>query len=274
VFRKELDAARGAGRSVGFVPTMGALHEGHLSLIRRAAADCDVTAVSIFVNPLQFGSIDDLANYPTDLHRDRRAAHEAGADLVFAPTVEEMYPDGGINTSIQVEGLADMLEGASRPGHFGGVATVVAKLFNLAGACRAYFGEKDYQQLLVVTRMVADLAFPIDVVACPTVREPDGLACSSRNVRLGAADRGAATVLFRALSAGAAAIEGGERRAGIVRDTMSELMAAEPRAVTDYVEVADPATLEPLHTVTGGARLLVAAHFGDVRLIDNLGSGA
>ncbi|MDQ6911121.1 MAG: pantoate--beta-alanine ligase [Actinomycetota bacterium] len=270
VVRKELDAARGAGRSVGFVPTMGALHKGHLSLIRRASADCDVTAVSIFVNPLQFGSADDLENYPRDLDSDRRAAYDAGAELVFAPTVEEMYSEAD-TTRVRVGGVSDRLEGASRPGHFDGVATVVAKLFNVAGACRAYFGEKDYQQLLVIERMVADLSFPVDVVACPTVRENDGLACSSRNPRLGAADRSAASVLYRALAEGVAAIEAGERRAGVVREIMSEAIATEKRAVPDYVEVADPATLEPLSTIASDARLLVAARFGEIRLIDNLG---
>nr|MDQ6927393.1 pantoate--beta-alanine ligase [Actinomycetota bacterium] len=239
--------------------------------IRRAAADCDLTAVSIFVNPLQFGSADDLANYPRDVEGDRRAAQEAGANLVFAPAVEEMYPGGGgASTSVHVDGLADVLEGASRPGHFDGVATVVAKLFNLAGPCRAYFGDKDYQQLLVVRRLTADLSFPVEVIGCPTIREPDGLACSSRNTRLGEADRRAAPVLFRALSSGAEKVALGERRADIVRTTIEGVMAAESRAKLDYAEVVDAATLEPLQTLAGEARLLIAARFGDVRLIDNM----
>ncbi|HEX8770951.1 MAG TPA: pantoate--beta-alanine ligase, partial [Acidimicrobiales bacterium] len=195
VFRKELDAARAAGRSVGFVPTMGALHDGHLSLIRRAAAECDVTAVSIFVNPLQFTSPDDLANYPRDVDGDVRAARGAGAEIVFAPTVDDIYAGGRPATVVHVGGLSDVLEGASRPGHFDGVATVVGKLFNLAGPCRAYFGEKDWQQLGVVRRLAADLSFPVEVVGCPTVREADGLACSSRNVRLSPEERAAALVL-------------------------------------------------------------------------------
>lgn len=271
VFRKELDAARHRGRRVGFVPTMGALHEGHLSLIRRAAAECDLTAVSIFVNPLQFGSVDDLDNYPQDLDGDRRAAASAGADLVFAPAVDEIYPEGRPATSVDVEGLSEVLEGASRPGHFDGVATVVSKLFGLAGACRAYFGEKDYQQLLVIRRMVGDLFFPVEVVACPTVREPDGLACSSRNARLSAPDRRAAPVLHQALARGLAVIDDGGRDAALVQAEMAQVIAAEPRAALDYAEVVDAKTLAPLDLISGDVRLLVAACLGDVRLIDNEG---
>lgn len=275
LLRKELDSARAAGSSVGLVPTMGSLHEGHLSLIQRAAAECDVTAVTTFVNPLQFGSVDDLVNYPRDLDGDRRAAADAGADLVFAPSIEEMYPLGADTpTTVHVDGVSEILEGASRPGHFDGVATVVAKLFNLAGSCRAYFGEKDYQQLLVVRRLTADLSFPVDVVACPTIREADGLACSSRNARLGADDRLAAAVLFRALSHGAALIAAGERSAEVVRRAVSEVVAAEARAELDYIAVVDPATLRPLRLVSGDTRLLVAARVGNVRLIDNLGVSA
>src|SRR5687768_10940613 len=179
--RKELDAARSAGRTVGLVPTMGALHEGHASLIRRSGAECDLTAVTVFVNPLQFGPSEDFATYPRDLAADVDRAAVAGAGLLFAPPVEDMYPDGTPAVRVAVAG-EDVLEGASRPGHFDGVATVVAKLFNLAGPCRAYFGEKDWQQLRVVRRLVADLSFPVEVVACPTVREAGGLALSSRNV--------------------------------------------------------------------------------------------
>ncbi|HUQ63323.1 MAG TPA: pantoate--beta-alanine ligase [Acidimicrobiales bacterium] len=273
--RKELDAARASGFSVGFVPTMGALHEGHLSLIRRAVAENDVTAVSIFVNPLQFGSPGDLVGYPRNLDGDLSTAADAGADLVFAPSVEEMYPGGGRTAaSVRVEGLSEGFEGASRPGHFDGVATVVAKLFNLAGACRAYFGEKDYQQLLVVRRVVTDLSFPIEVVGCPTVREADGLACSSRNVRLSGANRAAATVLYRALTQGQAMIEGGVQNAAAIRASMAATVATEPRAGLDYAEVVDALTLQRLEQVTGEARLLVAACFDDIRLIDNLGVSA
>jgi pantoate--beta-alanine ligase len=250
---------------------MGALHDGHLSLIRRAAAECDVTAVSIFVNPLQFTSPDDLANYPRDVDGDVRAARGAGAEIVFAPTVDDIYAGGRPATVVHVGGLSDVLEGASRPGHFDGVATVVGKLFNLAGPCRAYFGEKDYQQLLVIRRMTVDLDFPVQIVACPTVRDPGGLALSSRNARLGPADRRAASALYRALCNGAAMIEAGERRAEAAREAMAHVLATEPRAELDYVEIADPATLEPLSTATGQVRLLVAARVGEVRLIDNLG---
>ena len=246
--RKEFDTARAAGRTVGLVPTMGALHEGHASLIRRSAAECDVTAVTVFVNPLQFGPSEDFATYPRDLSADVDVAGAAGAGLLFAPPVEDMYPDGDPAVTVHVAG-EDVLEGAARPGHFDGVATVVAKLFSLAGACRAYFGEKDWQQLRVVRRLVADLSFPVDVVACPIVREANGLALSSRNVRLSAEERGAATVLYRALRAGVASDD--PRRA------MAEVVAAEPLAALDYAEIV-------------GDRLLIAARVGHVRLIDNM----
>jgi pantoate--beta-alanine ligase len=240
--RKELDAARAAGRTVGLVPTMGALHEGHVSLIRRAAAECDVTAVTVFVNPLQFGPSEDFATYPRDLSADVDVAAAAGAGLLFAPSVEDMYPERPTVT-VSVAG-EDVLEGAARPGHFDGVATVVAKLFNLAGPCRAYFGEKDWQQLRVVRRLVADLSFPVEVVACPIVREADGLALSSRNVRLSPAEREAATVLYRALTSHP------DRR-------MVDVVAEEPLASLDYAEVLPD-------------RLVIAARVGSVRLIDNL----
>ncbi len=271
VVRKELEAARATGHSVGLVPTMGALHEGHLSLIRRAAHECDLAAVSVFVNPLQFGPSEDLDRYPRDLRADRAAAATAGADLVFAPPVAEMYPGGSLATRVRVSGVSEGLEEATRPGHFAGVATVVAKLFAIAGACRAYFGEKDYQQLLVVRRLAADLSFPVDVVGCPTVREPDGLACSSRNAYLSADERQAATVLYRALSAAGSAIEGGEKDAERLRARMIEVVAAEPLARLDYAAVCDPQSLRPLARVAGEARLLVAAWIGTTRLIDNMG---
>ncbi|HET9441841.1 MAG TPA: pantoate--beta-alanine ligase, partial [Acidimicrobiales bacterium] len=199
-FRKALDAERAAGRRVGLVPTMGWLHDGHLSLVRRAAAECDVVAATIFVNPLQFGESHDLAAYPRDLDRDSGLAAGAGVGHLFAPSVAEMYP-GPVRTRVVVADVGDGLEGAHRPGHFEGVATVVAKLFAVAGPCRAYFGEKDWQQLQVVRTLVRDLSFPVEIVGCPTVREPDGLAMSSRNVYLSAEERAAATVLHRALRA-------------------------------------------------------------------------
>ncbi|MGI8810317.1 MAG: pantoate--beta-alanine ligase [Acidimicrobiales bacterium] len=246
--RKELDAARAAGRTVGLVPTMGALHEGHASLIRRSAAECDVTAVTVFVNPLQFNSTEDLDSYPADLAADVSVATAACAALLFAPPVDDMYPGGLPGVTVHVAGV-DVMEGASRPGHFDGVATVVAKLFNLAGPCRAYFGEKDWQQLGVVRRLAADLSCPVEVVGCPTVREADGLACSSRNVRLTPAQRAAAPVLYRALTTAAGDPD--------PRRRMAEVVAEEPLAVLDYAEALPD-------------RLLIAARFGDVRLIDNI----
>jgi pantoate--beta-alanine ligase len=268
--RKELEAARGEGRTIGLVPTMGALHHGHASLIRRAASECDVTLVTVFVNPLQFGPGEDFDRYPRSQARDVDLAAAAGADLVFAPPVDEMYAAGAPAVTVSVAGpLADRLEGAARPGHFSGVATVVAKLFAIAGPCRAYFGEKDYQQLLVVRRVAADLSFPVEVVGCPTVREPDGLALSSRNAYLSAAQRRAATVLWRALQAGAAAASGAAARAA-----MREVVAGERLARLDYADVVDAATLDPVDgPLADDARLLIAAWVGATRLIDNRAAG-
>jgi pantoate--beta-alanine ligase len=267
--RKELETARGEGRTIGLVPTMGALHEGHAALIRRAASRCDVTLVTVFVNPLQFGPGEDFDRYPRDLARDVGVAHAAGADLVFAPPVHELYPSAPAVTVSVAGPLADRLEGATRPGHFSGVATVVAKLFAIAAPCRAYFGEKDYQQLLVVRRLATDLSFPVDVVGCPTVREPDGLALSSRNAYLSADERRAATVLRRALEAGAHTPSAGDARAA-----MREVVAGERLARLDYADVVDAVTLEPLDgPFTGDARLLIAAWIGTTRLIDNVGAG-
>ena len=205
--RAELDRARSEGRTVGLVPTMGYLHDGHLSLARAAAADCDVVVMSIFVNPLQFAPTEDLATYPRDPEGDAAKAASAGVTVLFTPSSAEMYPEGrdAVLTGVAVPGLSSVMEGASRRTHFGGVCTVVAKLFNIVGACRAYFGEKDYQQLAIVRRMAHDLSFPVEVVGCPIVREPDGLAMSSRNVYLTAEERGVAPVLQRALRLGAAA---------------------------------------------------------------------
>lgn len=262
--------ARAGGRSVGLVPTMGALHAGHLSLIHRARAECDFVAVSLFVNPTQFGPKEDLARYPRDFPGDLAAAREAGADLLFAPPVEEMYPPGDC-TAVEVAGPARGFEGASRPGHFRGVATVVAKLFLMALPDRAYFGEKDYQQLQVVRRMVRDLSFPLEVVACPTVREADGLALSSRNRYLSPEERAAAPALRRALLAAAAAYSAGEREAATLVGAASAVLAAEPRFVPDYLALADAESLEPCTgTVTRPAVLLAAARLGNTRLIDSL----
>jgi pantoate--beta-alanine ligase len=254
---------------LGLVPTMGALHDGHLSLIRRARQDCASVVVSVFVNPTQFGASEDLSAYPRDLARDAALAERAGADVVWAPQVEDVYPPG-FQTRVQVESLTQPLEGYHRPGHFQGVATIVAKLFNVVQPQRAYFGQKDAQQAMVVRRMAQDLNFPLEVVVCPTVREPDGLALSSRNAYLNPNERRAAPVLFRALSAAAEAFEAGEREADRLRQRMERTLAAEPLARPQYVSVADPETLLELSGSVGRALLSMAVHIGATRLIDNL----
>ncbi len=273
VFAALMDSARGGGQRVGLVPTMGALHSGHRSLIEAAAAACDHVAVSIFVNPLQFAENEDLDAYPRRLERDVTAAGEAGAATVFAPRAEAMYPPG-FRTGVHVTGLAEVLEGAARPGHFDGVATVVTKLLSLAGRCKAFFGEKDYQQLVIVGRLVEDLALPVTVIGCPTFREADGLACSSRNAYLSGAERAAATVLYRALRSGARLIGAGEVDPGIVCDAVRAVIAAEPLVAVDYVEAVDPAMMTRPAKLDGEVRLLVAARLGRTRLIDNLGAVA
>jgi pantoate--beta-alanine ligase len=268
--RHRLDEVRGGGRSVGLVPTMGYLHDGHLSLMRRAGDECDYVVATIFVNPLQFAAHEDLDTYPRDPEGDAAKAADAGCDLLFTPPLEEMYPEP-VRTNVAVDLAVGFMESAARPTHFDGVATVVAKLFALVGPCRAFFGEKDYQQLAVVRRMAFDLSFPVEVVGCPTVREPDGLAMSSRNVYLSDEQRGQAVVLHRALEAGAAAIEGGERQAAAVRDLMASVIADARLAALDYAEVVDARTLEPVDELHGELRLLVAARFGTTRLLDNVG---
>jgi pantoate--beta-alanine ligase len=269
--REVLDAARREGATVGLVPTMGYLHDGHVSLMARARAECDVVAASIFVNPLQFAAGEDLSTYPRDLPADSARSEAAGVDLLFTPSVEEMYPRPAA-TSVVVPELAATMEGASRPTHFAGVSTVVAKLFNIAGPCRAYFGEKDFQQLAIVRRMADDLSFAVEVVGCPIVREPDGLALSSRNVYLSPEQRTAAAVLNRALRVGAALVEQGERNPSAIAARMAEVVVAEPLAVLDYAEVVDPDTLEPPVALEPGrpVQLLVAAGLGQTRLLDNL----
>lgn len=263
-------AARGRHARLGFVPTMGYLHEGHLSLVRRAKAECGAAAVSIFVNPTQFGSNEDFARYPRDPERDLALLREAGADWVFLPEVETMYPPGA-TTAIDVGGVTGMLEGAVRPGHFRGVATVVAKLFNIVQPSRAYFGQKDAQQCVVIRRMVRDLDMSLDVVVCPTVRETDGLAMSSRNAYLKPAERQAATVLYRALCAAEARYADGERGAAALRETVRAVLATAPHDAVDYVSVADPETLAELDRVGPlGALLSLAVRFGGTRLIDNI----
>jgi pantoate--beta-alanine ligase len=273
--RGRLDAARAAGRTVGLVPTMGYLHDGHLSLARAAAADCDEVVLTIFVNPLQFAPDEDLATYPRDPDGDAAKAAAAGVSLLFSPSLHEMYPDGrdAVLTQVAVPELSSSMEGASRRTHFGGVCTVVAKLFNVVGPCRAYFGEKDYQQLAIVRRMALDLSFPVEVVGCPVVREADGLAMSSRNVYLAEDERRVAPVLHRALRLGAAAIRSGTTDADEVRTLMRAEIQAAPLGELDYVEVADPDTLAPLSVATVRARLFGAVRFGRARLIDNVDVG-
>lgn len=255
-------------RPLGLVPTMGFLHEGHLALVRRARAECAAVGVSIFVNPAQFGPQEDLTRYPRDLERDLRMLEPAGADIVWAPEIEEMYPPG-YQTCITVEETAQPLEGAVRPGHFRGVATVVAKLFNAFSPDRAYFGQKDAQQAAVIRRMALDLNFPLEIVVCPTVRESDGLAMSSRNTYLQPEERRAAIVLYRALSAAQAASRSGEQDAEKLRALMHQYLGAEPRAQTEYVSVADPDTLQELERVDRNALLSMAVRIGKTRLIDN-----
>jgi pantoate--beta-alanine ligase len=271
--RELLHQARATGRSVGLVPTMGALHAGHVSLMTRARAECDIVAVSIFVNPLQFGDPEDMERYPRTLEWDLAVCAEAGVDVVFAPTVREMYPGwpAPMATTVSVLGVSEGWEGASRPGHFDGVATVVSKLFAIAGPCRAYFGEKDYQQLAVVRQMAADLSLPVDVVGCPIVREPDGLALSSRNVRLSADERRAAVVLSRALAVGQSLLEQGVGYSSTVTEAMRQVVLTEPLVELDYAVAVGVADLVALETVADPAsvRLLVAAQVGPVRLIDN-----
>jgi pantoate--beta-alanine ligase len=270
--RERVAAARKAGRTVGLVPTMGYLHEGHLSLIRAARAANDLVVVSIFVNPLQFGPQEDYATYPRDLERDGRLAAGAGADIVFAPAVTEMYPQGcdNMRTFVEVGGVSERLCGASRPGHFRGVATVVSKLFNIVAPDIAYFGQKDAQQVVVIRQMVADLNLSVGVTAVPIVREADGLALSSRNVYLNPAERQAALVLSRALALAAARLTAGERDAGAIRQAMLELINTEPLAIADYVSLSEPATLDELTAVGRSALVALAVRIGKTRLIDNI----
>jgi len=253
---------------LGLVPTMGYLHEGHISLARRAKAECDSVAVSIFVNPTQFGPNEDLAKYPRDLDRDLHLLEEADVDLVWTPTPEVMYP-AGFQTWVEVEEMTRPLEGTQRPGHFRGVTTVVTKLFNAVQPTKAYFGQKDAQQATVIRQMTKDLNFLIEIVVCPIVREPDGLAMSSRNVYLDANQRKAATVLYRSLSAAKTAYEQGQRDAEKLCQIMKTTIASEPLAQMQYVSCADHDTLQELEKVTGKTLLSTAVFFGKTRLIDN-----
>jgi pantoate--beta-alanine ligase len=268
--RAACDDVRARGGTIGLVPTMGFFHEGHRSLMRAARGSHDAVVVSLFVNPTQFGPSEDLGAYPRDLAGDTEVASAEEVDVLFAPTVDEMYPDGAA-TTVHVEGLTSTLCGASRPGHFDGVTTVVAKLFSIVGPCSAYFGRKDAQQLAVVRRMAADLDLPVQVVGCPLVREPDGVAMSSRNSYLDGDDRARATVLVRSLRAAADAVVAGERDVARVRGLLAAVLASEPSVRVDYAEVVDAATMEPIGTFSGGEALVaVAAFVGRTRLIDNV----
>jgi pantoate--beta-alanine ligase len=267
------DGLRRDGRTIGFVPTMGALHEGHLSLMRLARTRADSVVVSVFVNPAQFGPGEDFDAYPRDPARDSALAADAGADILFMPSAVEMYPPGH-STTVEPGRIAAVLEGKSRPGHFRGVATVVARLFNIVKPHVAVFGQKDAQQVVVVRRMAADLGFGVDIVVGPTVREPDGLAMSSRNAYLGPGERPQAAVLRRSLDAALRLAAGGERDCGAITRAMRAVIASAPDAVVDYISVADPDTLEEIEELgelPGGTRALVslAVRIGKTRLIDN-----
>ncbi|HEX9896695.1 MAG TPA: pantoate--beta-alanine ligase [Dehalococcoidales bacterium] len=254
---------------VGFVPTMGYLHEGHISLVRQAKAENKAVVVSIFVNPTQFGPKEDLSKYPRDLKRDLAMLEKAGTDVVFFPSDKEMYP-AGYDTWVDVDKLTKRLEGASRPTHFRGVTTVVAKLFNIVEADNAYFGQKDAQQALVIQKMVKDLDMNVRVVICPTIREPDSLAMSSRNVYLTPEQRKQATVLYHSLQLAKELYTKGERNATKIRQQMTALIQKEPLAVIDYISIASPETLEELETIQGKALVSMVVKFGNTRLLDNV----
>lgn len=267
--RKFVREAKTRGQTVGLVPTMGYLHEGHLELMRRAKESCDVVVVSIFVNPTQFGPKEDYSRYPRDLERDVDMAGTVGVDAIFNPSVEEMYP-AGYCTYVEVERVTEKLCGLSRPGHFRGVATVVAKLFNIVECDKAFFGQKDAQQVLVIKRMAADLNMALEIVTVPTVREADGLAMSSRNVYLDPAQRQAGLVLSRSLKAAEAAVAAGQRDVSAIRQLVVDVITAEPMAEIDYVEVYSHPDLEPVELLQGPALLALAVKIGRTRLIDNV----
>lgn len=264
-----LEEIRAGGKEIGLVPTMGYLHEGHMSLIRRARAENGAVVVSIFVNPTQFGPGEDLERYPRDMARDSELCSEAGADFIFAPDAAEMYPEG-FQTHVEVCQVSQGLCGAFRPGHFRGVATVVAKLFNIVGPCRAYFGQKDAQQLAVIRRMADDLNMPVEIVPMPIVREPDGLAMSSRNTYLDEIERASSLVLSRSLKLARRLIEKGERRASALMQAMQTLIETEELAEIDYVAIVNDRTMQPVETVDSGTLIALAVRIGRTRLIDNM----
>ncbi len=260
---------RAQKKIIGFVPTMGFLHEGHLSLMKKAGQECDFAVVSIFVNPTQFGPGEDFDRYPRDVEGDRKKCEAMGIDALFIPAADDMYPKGG-GASVSVAGISDILEGAIRPGHFTGVATVVAKLFNIVRPHRAYFGQKDYQQCVVIRRMASGLNMDVDVSVLPTVREADGLAMSSRNTYLDRDERKAAPAVYRALLAGETAIRSGESDLEKLREKIRSVLLGEKAVSIDYVEIADPESVMPLKKAENRMVLLVAARLGRTRLIDNL----
>lgn len=268
--RRDPTASTAVPRSLGLVPTMGALHDGHRSLIRACMAECDVTAVSIFVNPTQFGPAEDLALYPQTLDEDRRLMEAEGVDLLFTPSPAEMYPTGELRTFVEVPGIADRLDGVSRPGHFRGVATVVAKLFNIVAPNVAFFGQKDAAQVAVLRAMVRDLNFPVELVVCPTVRETDGVAMSSRNRYLSSSERIEARALSLSLREVSAAVTSGTSEVRFLHGTLQGHLRASPGVRIDYAEIVDPETLLPVGDVSGGALVAVAAWVGNTRLIDNM----
>lgn len=268
-FAELRSARRQLTGSLGLVPTMGALHDGHLSLVRRARTECNHVAVSIFVNPTQFGPNEDLSKYPRDIPRDLALLAAEGVNLIWTPTPADVYPPN-FQTWVEVEGLTLPLEGALRPGHFRGVTTVVAKLFNSFQADKAYFGQKDAQQVAVIRRMALDLNFPTEVIVCPTMRETDGLAMSSRNTYLSPEERQAATVLYRSLSAARSAYENGERSAGALRQIVGDIFSTEPLAQMQYFSCADYDSLQEVEQLSGKTLLSMAAFLGKTRLIDNI----
>ncbi len=266
--REELTKVRGEGASIGFVATMGSLHAGHLSLVEAALAANDYVVVSIFVNPTQFGAGEDFEDYPRDLKRDQELLQEAGANLLFAPMASEMYPDG-YNTYVENFGKTEVLCGAQRPGHFRGVTTVISKLFNLVQPTIAYFGQKDAQQYAVISQMVRDLNFPIEVVSCPIVRESDGLALSSRNSYLTAEEREEATVLYQALQLAEQLVASGEKDSASIIKQLYDTIAKRKLAKIEYIEIVDARTLQAVEVVAGDILVALAVHFGNTRLIDN-----
>lgn len=263
------ESLRKTGKTIGFVPTMGYLHDGHMSLVECARRENDVVIMSIFVNPVQFAPGEDFERYPRDLERDRKIAQEKGVDYLFVPEVSEMYPPR-YSTYVEVEGITEVLCGAKRPGHFKGVATVVTKLFNIVKPHRAYFGKKDFQQLKVIERLVKDLNFDVEVIGCPIVREKDGLAMSSRNVYLSPEERESATSLYRALKLAKELFEKGERDPEVIKSRMEELILSHPHVkAIDYIEIVDPETFKPVDEVKEGTLIALAVFVGNARLIDN-----